>query len=82
MWFSYKGADFDLGDNYRIGYAESDDGVNFERRDDLAGIDVSKSGWDSEMVAYGFVFVCQGRKWIAYNGNNYGYAGVGLAVER
>jgi len=81
MWFSYKGGNYDLQHNYRIGYAESEDGKNFMRRDDLANIDVSSSGWDSEMVTYAFVFRCQGRFWMAYNGNSYGRNGFGLAVQ-
>jgi hypothetical protein len=80
MWFAKKGADASLGHNYRMGYAESVDGINFVRRDDLAGIDVSPSGWDSEMVCYGFVFEYDGRKYMAYNGNTYGQDGFGLAV--
>lgn len=81
MWFSYKGSNFDLGHNYRVGYAESEDGKNFVRRDDLGGIDVSEEGWDSEMVTYSFVFEYKGKKYMAYNGNTYGYSGIGLAVE-
>jgi hypothetical protein len=81
MWFSYKGANYDLQHNYRIGYAESEDGKNFVRRDDLANIDVSATGWDSEMVTYAFVFRSQDRLWMAYNGNNYGRNGFGLAVQ-
>jgi hypothetical protein len=80
MWFGYKGADFDLGHNYRVGYAESADGMNFVRRDDLANIDVSADGWDSEMVTYGYVFEAAGRFYMVYNGNQYGYGGMGLAV--
>lgn len=80
MWFSYKGADYDLKHNYRIGYAESEDGLAWVRRDDLAGIDVSPSGWDSEMVAYAYVIMLGGLHWMFYNGNGYGEAGIGLAV--
>ena len=82
MWFGYKGADFDLEHNYRVGYAESDDGINFHRRDDLAGIDVSPSGFDSEMVTYSYVFQALGRLWMIYNGNTYGRNGIGLAVAQ
>ena len=80
MWFSKKGADASLGQNYRMGYAESSDGINFVRSDERAGIDVSPSGWDSEMICYGFVFDYEGRKFMAYNGNTYGRDGFGLAV--
>ena len=33
------------------------------------------------MVTYGFVFRCRDRFWMAYNGNNYGRDGLGLAVQ-
>ncbi len=74
MWYSYK------GDNYRIGYAESRDGITWGRLDKQAGIDVSKSGHDSEMIEYAFVFNHKGKKYMLYNGNDYGKEGIGLAV--
>lgn len=76
MWYCYAiGAG-----GYRIGYAESGDGIDWERKDDQAGIDVSASGWDSEMVCYPFVFEHRGRKYMLYNGNGYGKTGFGYAV--
>ncbi len=77
MWFSYKGGE----GTYRIGYAESDDSLIWERRDHEAGIDVSRDGWDSEMVEYAFVVRHKGRLHMFYNGNGYGKSGIGLAVE-
>ncbi|EMS77643.1 glycoside hydrolase family protein [Desulfotignum phosphitoxidans] len=74
MWFSYRGR------SYRIGYAESHDGKNWTRKDHLAGIDVSKDGWDSEMIEYPFVFDHKGERFMLYNGNGYGKTGFGLAV--
>ncbi len=74
MWFGYK------ENVYRIGYAESCDGINWSRKDHLAGIDVSMSGWDSEMIEYAYVFAYHGKNFMLYNGNNYGYGGIGLAV--
>ena len=68
------------GDTYRIGYAESADGLSWQRRDEDAGIDVSPSGWDSEMIEYGFVFDAGGARYMLYNGNGYGATGIGLAV--
>lgn len=78
MWFSYK----DPAIGYRIGYAESGDGKNWTRMDEAAGIDVSESGWDSEMIEYSFVFVHEGIKYMLYNGNGYGSNGAGYAVLR
>jgi len=74
MWYSHRGK------SYRIGYAESKDGVDWERRDKEAGIDVSESGWDSEMICYPHVFQHKGREYMLYNGNGYGKTGIGLAV--
>lgn len=74
MWYSYR------GESYRIGYAESKDGIVWERKDDEAGIDVSESGWDSEMIEYAFVFEHKGRKYMLYNGNQYGKTGFGYAI--
>jgi hypothetical protein len=74
MWYSVR------GERYRIGYAESDDGRNWRRLDDQAGIQCSPSGWDSEMIAYPHVFDHAGRRYMAYNGNGYGASGFGLAV--
>ena len=59
---------------------ESKDGIAWERRDEEAGIDVSPSGFDSDMIEYSYVFEHKGVKYMMYNGNNYGYGGVGLAV--
>ena len=74
MWYSYR------GESYRIGYAESKDGINWLRKDGEVGIDVSESGWDSEMVEYPFVFDHKGKRYMLYNGNAYGKTGIGLAV--
>jgi len=77
MWFSYRGF---RGDKYRIGYARSDNGQTWELKLDEAGIDVSTSGWDSEMIEYPFVFHHRGACYMLFNGNNYGKTGFGLAV--
>ena len=74
MWYSYR------GESYRIGYAESTDGIKWERKDEEAGIDVSESGWDSEMIEYPFVFEHKGKKYMLYNGNGYGKTGFGYAI--
>lgn len=65
---------------YNIRYAESKDGINWERKDGIAGINVSPNGWDSEMIEYPFVFEHNDKKYLLYNGNNYGESGFGYAV--
>ena len=81
MWFAHKG-DVSKGSAYRIGYAESENGTEWVRDDSYAGINVSDSGWDSDMIEYAVIVSYSGRKFMFYNGNNYGYDGIGLAVEK
>jgi predicted GH43/DUF377 family glycosyl hydrolase len=76
MLYSYRSTR--LG--YRIGYAESADGLRWERKDHLAGIDVSPSGWDSETISYSSVVRHRGRVYLFYNGNNCGETGFGYAT--
>jgi hypothetical protein len=78
MWYSFRAQP--LIDTYRIGYAESTDGLVWTRHDARAGVDVSASGWDSEMICYPCVFEHDNRKYMLYNGNGYGRTGFGLAV--
>lgn len=75
MWYSYN-----RGLGYRIGYAESEDGYVWKRMEEHVGIDVSASGWDSEAIAYPWVFSHDGSKYMLYNGNGFGRDGFGLAV--
>jgi hypothetical protein len=74
MWFCAR------GQAYRIGYAESADGITWERMDEAAGIDVSESGWDSDMIEYPFVFDHKGERYLLYAGNGFGRTGFGIAV--
>jgi hypothetical protein len=74
MWFSTCS----VGEKYRIGYAESLDGVSWQRRD--SNIGPSPEGWDSEMVEYSFVVKDGDKYFMLYNGNKWGGSGTGLAV--
>jgi hypothetical protein len=76
MWYSY-----DVGQGYRIGCGESTDGYLWNRMDDEVGIDVSPSGWDSEAIAYPWVFAHDATKYMLYNGNQFGKDGFGLALS-
>jgi hypothetical protein len=77
MWYSYRGRG--VISTYRIGYAESNDGVVWSRKDEKVGIDVSKNSWDSDMISYPFIFDHRGESLMLYNGNGYGKTGFGLA---
>jgi hypothetical protein len=83
MYFCYRqayGFRQDSSRGYRIGYAYSTDLENWTRDDNLAGIDISAGGWDSQMQCYPHVFECDGKAYLIYNGNEFGRWGFGLAV--
>lgn len=73
MWYGHK------GESYRLGCAVSPDGINWSRRDEEVGIDVSPEGWDSQMLEYAHVFSHGDWDYMLYVGNEYGKTGVGLA---
>lgn len=83
MWFGKrKISDYrtNIKNTYRIGYAESKDGINWTRKDVLSGIDVSEKGWDSEMISYPNVIKVNNKFFMFYNGNGFGRSGFGYAV--
>lgn len=85
MWYSYRsGRNFrhNRSASYRIGYAESHDGIAWTRMDDRARINRSEIGWDADMMAYPFVIDAgDGRELMFYNGNGFGRSGFGYAVR-
>lgn len=83
MWYSYRNLEnyrTDTSNSYRIGYAESKNGIDWKRKDDEAGIDVSADGWDSQMIEYPFVWQDNKKRYLFYNGNGFGKSGFGYAV--
>ena len=76
-WFS-----FDRGQGYRIGFAVSENGVEWQRKDEEAGMALSSEGFDAEAMAYPAVIEHAGRHFMFYNGNGFGRDGIGLAVDR
>lgn len=83
MWYSTRTSVYyrtDKTQSYRIGYAESKDGIDWIRKDEEVGIDVSEEGWDSEMIAYPYIYEYKEKKYMLYNGNSFGKSGFGYAV--
>ena len=82
MWFSVRG-ESDYRENskntYRIGYAESSDGFNWERKENNV-LPLSVAGWDSQMVAYPFVIENNNKLQMFYNGNGFGQSGFGYST--
>jgi predicted GH43/DUF377 family glycosyl hydrolase len=82
LFFCYReGLDFrdNRARSYRIGYATSSDLVSWVRDDSRINLDVSATGWDSEMLAYPTVFELDGSVYMIYAGNGNGRTGFGLA---
>jgi hypothetical protein len=71
---------------YRIGYGESEDGLTFNRLDSSAeaalNVSSSASAWDSLAVTYPYVFHHNSKRYMLYNGNEFGKTGFGLAIWR
>ncbi len=82
MLFCYRGSkNFRNGrSGYRIGYAYSTDILNWKRCDRDSGICLSKSGWDSRMIAYPCAVNTEGQYYLFYNGNGFGATGFGYAT--
>ncbi|HAF13531.1 MAG TPA: hypothetical protein DCK99_07490 [Blastocatellia bacterium] len=80
MWYSTRGHETKTAKNYTIGFAESNDGVVWERFDDQVGISRSESGWDSEMICYPSFYPYKDKIYMFYSGNGVGRDGIGYAV--
>jgi hypothetical protein len=83
MWYSYRAKDDyrqNIERSYRIGYAESNNGIDWVRLDDKVGIDISQNGWDSQMIEYPLVINHLDKKIMFYNGNGFGASGFGYAT--
>jgi hypothetical protein len=83
MWYCYRNSEDyrDGSGSYRIGYAESLNGVQWDRKDNQAGIDVSESGWDSTMICYPNVVKHASKLFMFYNGSGFGRTGFGYATK-
>jgi hypothetical protein len=75
MWHCYA-----IGNGgYKMSYAESEDGFIFKRMHDKVGIELSETGWDSEMICYPNIFKHKNEIYMLYCGNGYGKSGFGIA---
>lgn len=83
MWYAYRMAlGYRTAANaaYRIGYAESNDGILWQRKDDEVKLEGSAEGWDSMMQCYPNVIDFKGKRYLFYNGNGFGQTGFGYVV--
>lgn len=68
-----------LDEPYRLGFAVSSDGISWVRKDKEFSLDLTQEGFDSDMSAYPCIVSTKYGKYLFYNGNNYGYEGLGYA---
>lgn len=66
--------------SYMAGYAESTDGIEWQRNDEKLGLSLSSTGWDSRHLCYPAVVESAGRLLVFYNGNDMGREGFGCAI--
>jgi predicted GH43/DUF377 family glycosyl hydrolase len=76
MWYSIRRKNLP----YRIGYAESDNGITWKRMDEKMQLEPSEEGWDSQMICFASVIKAKDKTFMFYNGNNYGETGFGYAI--
>lgn len=84
MFFCFRHGTNYRGNNrgYRLGYAWSNDMINWNRNDIMSDLTTSAVGWDSESVSYPHVFELDGDIYMLYLGNGVGRNGFGLAIMR
>lgn len=77
MFYSVRRKSFQA---YRLGYAESADGRDWERKDEALGLDVTPGSFDSEAIMYAAPIQIGSKLYVFYNGNEFGRAGFAAAV--
>lgn len=79
MYFTYGTID----GQYKAGMAFSEDGINWERIDELFPLKLGENGeWDSLHLSYPRILKYNGKQYMFYNGNFMGEDGFGLAFKR
>ena len=83
MFFCFReaiGFRTDKNKGYKLGYAYSEDMVNWIRADEKLGLNFYQDDWDSDMQCYPNAFICEDKLHLLYNGNQFGKFGFGLAI--
>lgn len=76
MWYCYE----KIKSKYKIGYAESKNGIDWKRLDENIKIVGKKKYWEKDMMAYPFILNSNAETLMLYNGNNYGETGIGVSI--
>lgn len=64
---------------YRLGYAESSDGVTWKRMDEALGLGTTPGSFDGTSIMYAAVVHLKGRTYCFYNGDDFGREGFAVA---
>ncbi|HWY10648.1 MAG TPA: hypothetical protein VN026_04940 [Bacteroidia bacterium] len=84
MFYSYRKADgyrVDPISGYKLGYAESVDGIKFIPKNNEIEMTGKREDWEEIMNAYPHVLTCSGKLIMLYNGNGFGNSGFGYAIN-
>lgn len=76
MYYSVRRKSFGA---YRMGYAVSQNGLDWTRHDEELGLDVSPGAFDGDAIMYAAVVDAADATICYYNGNDFGRAGFGAA---
>ena len=82
MIYSYRNSiDYriDSTKSYRLGYAKSKDGINWNRKDDEINLKTPVDNWESIMQEYSSTYIFNNKRYLIYNGNGFGETGFGYA---
>ena len=66
---------------YRLGYAESPDGVRWERKDAQLGLDAGPDAYDDRAIMYAAPVQIGDSTYCFYNGNDFGRDGFAVAIR-
>jgi hypothetical protein len=66
---------------YRLGYAESRDGLEWSRLDSAVRLTGDSESWEEDRQTYPWIFNSQGERYMVYCGASLGRTGFGLAIE-
>ena len=79
MWLSVFQME---GRGYRLGYARSEDGLNWQRALDQEILPLTPGGFDSINQSYPNVIEMDDELWMFYVGNSFGATGIGWATMK
>lgn len=83
MVYSYRNSvDYriDSEKSYRLGYATSNNGIDWERKDNEIELKHPSEDWESIMQEYSTTYIHKGKRYLIYNGNSFGKTGFGYAI--